>query len=941
MVKGDYHLFYEKLAEFIDSSRIIQDETRLLALSTDASFYRLIPKLIVRVDNLSELSKTISIAYQLKIPITFRAAGTSLSGQSISDSVLIIISNKFNKYNISADQSEISLEPALIGSHVNRVLLQFQKKIGPDPASINSAMIGGIVANNASGMCCGTSQNSYKTLSGMKIIFADGYILDTLNEVSKRDFLINKSELVSGVLSIHKRINQNNALKDKIIRKFKMKNTTGYSLNSFTDFDDPIDIIQHLLIGSEGTLGCIAEVTLKTVEELEYKASSLLIFKSIEDACKAIVILKQSPVEAVELMDRAALRSVQDKQGMPDYLKNLDDNNAALLVETRSKHASGLDEQIELLKKRLNDLDTVYPVEFTDDYLEYSKLWNIRKGLFPSVGAMRKNGTTCIIEDVAFPISNLAEATLDLQNLFQKYDYSDAIIFGHALEGNLHFVFNQDFNEEKEVFRYKDFMSEVTELVVQKYDGSLKAEHGTGRNMAPFVELEWGAEAYQLMKEVKQLFDPFGILNPGVILNDDNEAHLKNLKPLHKTNDIVDKCIECGFCEVNCVSNNLTLSPRQRITVLREISRLKDNKTQLHRLNEFLNYSDYLINQTCATDGLCATACPVGIDTGKMVKYIRNENNSKLSRGIAKFIAERMSSVLSLARLGLETVHYSHKLLGSDLLNYISVALNKLTYGVIPIWNRYFPRGTQKLEYKTKITSNRKVVYFPSCINRGMGVSTSESNEINLVTKTISLFEKAGYQVLFPQNIDNLCCGMAFASKGFTETGDRKSKELELELMKISNNGEIPIVCDMSPCLHRMKETLDKKLTLFEPVEFAAKYLVPLLEFNSKISKVAYFKTCSTKKLEIDKEIEKLLNLCTSQIINIDTACCGFAGDRGFTYPELNQHGLKDIKMQIPEDCKLGYSNSRTCEIGLSYHSEINFKSVIYLIDECTTAKSN
>ena len=175
--------------------------------------------------------------------------------------------------------------------------------------------------------------------------------------------------------------------------------------------------------------------------------------------------------------------------------------------------------------------------------------WKVRKGAFPSVGAMRRAGTTVIIEDVAFPIESLAAATLDLQALMRQHGYSEGIIFGHALEGNLHFVFTQDFSDPAEVDRYARFTEDICRLVVDKYDGSLKAEHGTGRNMAPFVEMEWGRQATDLMRRIKMLFDPENLLNPGVILNDDPQAHLKNFKPMPAAEEIVDRCIECGFCE--------------------------------------------------------------------------------------------------------------------------------------------------------------------------------------------------------------------------------------------------------------------------------------------------------------------------------------------------------------------------------------------------------
>ena len=517
----------------------------------------------------------------------------------------------------------ITLQPGVIGAMANRRLVPFRRKIGPDPASIDSAMIGGIAANNASGMCCGTAQNSYQTLAGLRVVLADGTVLDTRDAASRAAFVARKPALVHGLDALCDAVRTNESLAARIRHKFKMKNTTGYSLNALVDFTDPIDILAHLMIGSEGTLGFMSEISYHTVPDYTDKASALILFDELEAACRAVTILKGEPVAAVELADRAALRSVEGKPGLPDSLHKVGPHGAALLVETRAPDPTALAAQILAIEAALAGVHTYEPVRFSTDAQECARYWNVRKGMFPSVGAMRKVGTTVIIEDVAFPVPRLAEATLDLQQLLAAHGYPDAIIFGHALAGNLHFVFTQDFNTEVEVERYRGFMDALCRMVVDKYDGSLKAEHGTGRNVAPFVELEWGAEAYALMRGIKRLFDPQGLLNPGVILNGDPDAHVKNLKPLPACDPIVDKCIECGFCEPKCPSRGLTLSPRQRIVGWREIARRERSGEDAAATATLLELYDYHGIDTCAACGLCATACPVGIETGLLIKSLR------------------------------------------------------------------------------------------------------------------------------------------------------------------------------------------------------------------------------------------------------------------------------------------------------------------------------
>ncbi len=937
-----YDKLYNEFVKVIPKEKIYTDELNRLAYGTDASIYRLIPKIVIKVKDAEEVQFVVKKCNEMNIPVTFRAAGTSLSGQAISDSVLMVAERSWRGHKISDDQKFISLEPSVIGSFANAYLKRYDKKIGPDPASINAAMIGGIAANNASGMCCGTAQNSYNTLESMKVVLSDGTLLDTGNENSVNSFKKSHKELIENISELHKRINEDEKLASLIRHKYKMKNTTGYSLNSLVDFSEPIDILQHLMIGSEGTLGFISEITFRTVLEAPNKASALILFQNMRDACQAVFTLKKQAVDAVEVMDRAALRSVENKDGMPDYLKTLGENVTSLLVETSGIDKVQLNNQIKQITESLSEYKLVMPVSFTDIPSEYSKLWDIRKGLFPSVGAMREVGTSCIIEDVAFPLDKLADAALELQSLFAKYHYDEAIIFGHSLEGNLHFVFNQDFSDQKEVNRYEAFMDEVIKMTAGKYKGSLKAEHGTGRNMAPFVKYEWGEKAYEMMKEIKKIFDPENILNPGVILNDDKKIHLKNLKPLPKARDIIDKCIECGFCEVSCPSRDLTLTPRQRITTYREIDKLTRTVKDVHRKNELLHSFEYYGEETCATDGLCAISCPVDIDTGKLIKELRADNLTNTSYSVGKTIANNLSTVLSVMKIGLDFVHFWHILLGTPIVEFLAKTKKDIFGKNFPLWNRWMPKAADKLLPEVVTPSNeKKVVYFPSCISRTMGNPKDSKTNESLTTVTHRLLVKAGYDIVYPKNLKNLCCGMPWLSKGHTEQGNKKSDELIEELITISENGKYPILYDTSPCAQTTKNRIEIKggntLKIYEPVEFISDYLLDELEITKQNKTITVHVTCSSTKMGLTDKFIKVAEACaTDVIIPENVTCCGFAGDRGFNFPELNESALKDLKPQLTESCHEGYSNSRTCEIGLSYNAGIEYRSIIYLVDECS-----
>ncbi|MCK9628052.1 MAG: FAD-binding oxidoreductase [Bacteroidales bacterium] len=942
MISGKYKELYNELLKGIPAERMHHDSLSTLAFGTDASFYRLIPKLVVKVQDETELQLVVSKAYELSIPVTFRAAGTSLSGQAISDSVLVVATHGWQKHQILDEGRKIRLQVGLRGYQANGYLGKFGRKIGPDPASIDSAMIGGIAANNASGMCCGTSENSYKTIADIRVIMSDGTVLDTADSSSKENFLKSHTSLIKGLEKMAGEINSDETLREKIKQKFKIKNTTGYSLNAFTDFNDGFEILKHLIIGSEGTLAFISDITYNTVIEHKDKALALAIYPDIEQACIAVAILKSMPVTAVEIMDRAALKSVDSAKGVPEYLKTLPDNATALLIETKAENQEKLEENINRIKENISNINTLLPLNFTQSPTEQAALWKIRKESLPTVAGMRKSGTTSIIEDVCFPVPSLAKAVLDLQALFLKHGYNEAVIFGHALEGNMHFMFSPNFNNDAETERYSRFMDDLADMVVDKYNGSLKAEHGTGRNMAPYVEKEWGENAYRIMREVKILFDPKGILNPGVILNEDHKIHLKNLKPMATIRESADKCMECGFCEGVCVAEGFTLSPRQRVAIHREIERLNQTGEEPHRAAEIKSLYKYSGLATCATDSLCAMKCPVKIDTGKLVKELRHESHSEKGEKIAASVSANMGKVTAAMRTGLSALYYIRLVTGKKIFGTIASSLRYISGSTIPLWNEHFPNGASSINEKQIEKQNHvasasvlKVVYFPSCITRSMGVSKDYKSSMEMTQVTKALLQRAGYEIIYPEKMNSLCCGMAFSSKGFVKAGKSASDKLEAALMKASDGGRIPVLCDMSPCLYTMRSNMGERLKLYEPAQFIDEFLIERLKIHPVERKVAVFAVCSAKKMEVDNTLYNIATKCAREVVRIESNCCGFAGDRGFLLPELNKHGLRLLREQS-KDCSEGYATSRTCEIGLSYHSGITYSSIMYLVEEAS-----
>ena len=927
-----YRAFLDEISRFVDKKRIYTDDLRLLAWGTDAGFYRLTPQIVIRSAGEAEVSQLLAAASRHRLPVTFRAAGTSLSGQSITDSILIVAGKNWEKYSISPDGETARFQPGLTGLRANMLLAPYGKIFGPDPASKNSAMIGGIVMNNASGMSCGVHANSDRVLKSVRIVFADGTVLDTADEKSCHDFEQTHRALIDEIVAIRDAVRTDNELSDLIKYKYSIKNVTGLNIRPFVAFESPFEIIAHLMVGSEGTLAFLSEVTVATSHLYPYGASAMVYFDDMAEACRAVVAMRKSaPVYSCEMLDRKSLESVNDTTG-----KGL----TALLIEVKGDSEAELKSNIDTTLGVINGFKLFKPAEFSSDPAVTSKWWQIRSGVFPTVGGTRPLGTTALIEDIAFHIEDLPEATVALAKLLEDAGYDDACIYGHALEGNYHFVIAQSFKTQADIDRYRKLMVDIERLVVDRFHGSLKAEHGTGRNMAPFVRAEWGDKAWEIMRRVKSAFDPENILNRGVIFNDDPECYIKNLKPLPLTDPDVDRCIECGFCEINCVSCGLTLSARQRIIVSREISRLTETGEDPARLKRLKDAFVYYGCETCAGDGLCSTSCPMKINTAELIHHLREKALPSGSAGynLGKWCADKLPAVEGGLRLALGAADIARSVIGGNAVNSIGRGLHKIG---LPLWTASLPKP-YSFKKKEQPSEPLKAVYFPSCINRTMGVTPAKGDDDRrpLVDVMVSLCNKAGYEVIFPENMKELCCGMIWESKGMPDIADSKTAELERALLKASQNGKYPVFCDQSPCLHRMKNHI-KSIRLYEGAEFIHDFLAPHLDFTREDISVAVHVTCSSRLMGLTDKIVTLASMCATGVtVPAEVGCCGFAGDKGFTRPELNKWGLRKLRPAL-EKARVteGYSNSRTCEIGLTTNSGINYKSIAYLVDRCTSSK--
>ena len=933
----DYERFAKEANE-ICKGRVYTDHLRRYAYGVDASCYSYLPKVVVKAEDEREVRRLIRLCQQCGTPFTFRAAGSSLSGQCSSEDILIVCNDGFKKMEVIDDGKALKCECGVIGSDANDLLKPYNRKIGPDPATLATALVGGILNNNSSGMCCGTAQNSYKTIRSIRVVLLDGTVLDTSDKKSIEQFLREKPQMVEDILQLRKEILADEELTHLIHHKYKIKNTTGYGLNSLVDFEDIIDIINHLFIGSEGTLGFVSEIVYNTVEDVPHKGCGLMFFSTLNDASLAVVALAnmgREKVVAAEMMDYQSLKAVQTLDNVPDFVREVPEGTSAILFQTESYSKETVDENLAFIKEQLKDIPTAIPSLYSQDPKEYDSWWAIRKGILPIVGGQRRKGTTVITEDVCFQIEDFTKGIEMLTELFHKYDFVDGgVIFGHALSGNVHFNITPDFSDPKDTKNFGDLVKEMSERV-SGFGGSLKAEHGTGRMVAPFVEMEWGKKAYEINRRIKAIFDPERILNPDVIITDDPDVYKKNLKAQCVIDDAFTICMECGFCEKHCPSRNLTLTPRQRIALLRETKRL-ENEGNFTLASELRKGYEYYGVETCAACSMCKGLCPLSIDTAQIALSMRRIDPP--APELAKKIYDNFSTTLQMARAGVSLEGIAGSIITQKAISKITDGLHGVT-GITP----YLPKTTPKanhyrLRNRIKPTNFEKVVYFSTCANRAFKPNQGYDDDRSLQQVVESLCNKAHIDIIYPQHIENLCCGLSF--ENYDDVHERAVKDLHDALMKASQNGKYPIVIDHSACFnHAFKHMPD--LEINDISEFLCKYVVPHLDIEKCDERVIVHKQCKIKSLNKSQYIEDLARLCTDHVFNIKSfACDGFAGQKGFFTPELNKCATKDLAAEIAEyGATLGVSSSSTCEIGLGENGGIPFIGVAFLLDRCSKAK--
>ena len=922
----------QDLSKVFEKNQILTSDLYREIYSRDGSYFNIKPEVIVRPENAAEVQQLLAIARSHKVGITFRTGGTSLSGQTVNDGIICELRTAWKRNEVRENGKKIWFEPGLTAAQVNKLLRTYQTKIGPDPASAVAAMMGGILSNNSSGMQTGTRYNAYHTLNSIEFMLANGHWYNSGSVEDRTRFEETERELCQGLTEIRREILNKEILRNRIVEKYKIKNVTGYSVNAFVDFEHPMDIFAHLLIGAEGTLGFIISAELNTLPLLPVYSSAMLYFENATLAAAAAPLIGDSGAVAVEMMDYASLASLgSGKMDLPS-------GTTALLIDYGASGSEEMRVKIAELNPALRRLKGMVQMkDFTHTVAERERLWEIRDGIFPCVAGARIPGDAVILEDVAAPVDRLYLLVDGLQQLFRKYGYEGAV-FGHARDGNLHPLITSGMRDRKEVGNFAYFMEGMVELVLS-LNGSLKGEHGTGRAVAPFVEREWGSEIYGMMQRLKKLADPQGILNKGVIINSDPEAHLHPLKEMTLFGadfdyEKADTCIECGYCEHVCPSRNVTLTPRQRLQARRIIKREGDKELE--------KQYDYIGEKTCAVDGMCQLPCPMGINTGIVTDALRVKKAGKEETKIMLYAAEHFEATEKEIRGALKLAVGAEKVLSPYPFIWATDFLHKLIQQ-FPHWSEHFPMP-RKLSFREEAEPD--FIYFPSCVTRIFGASTLKKED--LMSVILRLADKAGIKVRLPEKVQGLCCSQIWGHKGNPEGQKWMANRTIESFYKWTDQGRIPVFCDTTSCTHTLLyETGEKILTLgnFEKyqklkildiTEWLKDYILPKAERIRPKNRILLHPTCACRIMELVPAMLEIAHQCAKDVVLPENwGCCGASGDRGFIFPELSESATREESHEITSQKFDGcYSLARTCEIVMQDHIKQPYESIAYLVDE-------
>ena len=880
-------------------------------ITTDASIYEIESEKIVYPNNRDDLIKFIRNLLLDKQSFTMRAGGTSIGGQAIGKGVLVDVSKYLtNIINFREDKKEIVVEPGVIQDDLNLYLRMYNLKFAPDTSTSNRAMIGGMIGNNSCGsysIFYGTTREHVKSI---EVILSDGSVVE-FKELTEKE-LNNKLSLQTLEGDIYRFVinllnNSQKVILDAYPDETLIRRNTGYALDELIRKHRPYNKdgkhfnLASLICGSEGTLGVIVSATLNLVNLPKYKELIVSHFASDDQSLNLVKSLVQLNPSAVEYIDKPTLDASKNNNVQQKNRIWIDGNpESVLIIEFFSSSLKGLNSKVEKCLAMLHS-NGAYSAKVINKK-DRSKVWEVRKaGLGLLMGKVGPKKAVAVIEDAAVPVNSLYAYYKDIKALMRSYNVR-AVYYGHASVGLIHIRPELNLSKKKDQEIMYSIAKNVSKIV-KKYHGSLSGEHGDGRIRAPFLKEQFGEVVYQYLVDLKRIFDPNNLFNPGVILSD--RGILENLRPVVSQQELttafewkddlsfyyaVEKCNGAGVCRkstdgIMCPSYRATrseeFSTRGRANLLRKALSSKDPAKGLKssKLKEALDL--------CLSCKACKNECPANIDMARL----KSEYLFQIG-GIGSYVKSwHIKNLGSILKIGSKA---------PDVFNFLQ--------------GSFVSRNLIGFERQPPLLQKKSLSdWWSSCKPNDESYGTTvwvvadiftQYYDVNIGQDVLNLLKRCevNVQVIFPKSSI-----VAMVSHGLLNEAKNELKVLHSQLSGIAKN-DLVVGIEPSEVLvwrDEAKSLLNGKLLnvlLFEELLLELDSLGVLPKFSAVQSKVWVYEHCHQKSLAIAENLTKAIKLIPAiQFEIINGGCCGMAGDFGYKHMEVSEkiaHNSLDVYME-------------------------------------------
>jgi len=892
--------YIEELEKSIKGD-VLHDDYSLGMYSTDASFYQIRPLAVVLPLDESDVKAAVKIANTYKLKILPRGGGTSLAGQTVGEAIVIDFSKYMNKIlEFNEKERWVRVQPGLVRDELNEEMAKYKLHFSPDPATSSRANVGGMVGNNSSGTKSILYGKTVDHVLEAKVLLADGTEL-LLKEFLPDEFekkaqqMDREGEIYRGF----KAIIQNN--KEEIKQRFPkvMRRVGGYNLDEFV-YTDRWNL-SKLITGSEGTLALSLELKINLDPLPKYKCVAVVHFAELLEAISAVEPMLPFKPSAVEIIDRTVLRLSAENLTTKHLCYVIQDDPAAILIvefygDSNESVVDRSSQMIETLKRQ--KLGYAYPV--FPDGKTFDDVWALRrKGLGLMMGIKGEKKALSFIEDSAIPIPVLPEYIDQVLKICEKHN-TEVSMYAHASVGVIHVQPLLDLRDETDIENLKKITDETFDLVV-KYGGSWSGEHGDGLVRSAYNERFFGKHLYQELRNVKRLFDPENLMNPGKIVDAQTIEHNLRYGVSYKDETVggtfhyrnensfresVHMCTGVGECRkvlggTMCPSFKATRdeehSTRGRANALRLAmsSQLDKNGLTSERLHEVMDL--------CLSCKACKSECPSNVDMAKMksdVQQMYFDAHGTTMRDRLIRDSSKAASTFSGALSGVINFLQGTKVFKLLMEKVAGFDQRRLLpeYAAEPFY-KWFQKNGSSVQDKSK----RVVLFADTYLN---------FHEPNVGISAVQLLNSCGYEVILA-NVG--CCQRPKISHGFLKEAKEDGTKTARALVKYLDEGMKVVVCEPS-CASALNDDLpdlvdDEKLAskLKEGIMMIDVFLEKEIQdakinksFESIAGDILIHGHCHQKALYGTAPMKSIFQRTTKNVGEIASGCCGMAGSFGY-----------------------------------------------------------